>query len=365
MIKLFHPYIPEEFCDELKKVLSSGWIGNAGVTERFEKEFAKYVGAKYAVMTNSATSALNLAVEVTGIKEGDEVLTTPLTFVSTNHAILNANATPVFVDVNTYSLNMDLDKAEQAITSKTKAIMAVHYAGNPMDIYALYAFAKKYNLKVIEDAAHACGANYDNHNIGHFGLTCFSFSSVKNLPVGDAGMITTNHGGQYHHIRSLLWMGIDKSTFDRSKAPYKWEYDVNCVGYKYASNDIAACLASQGLKHLADWNGHRLDIANMYRERLPHVTHLQMTPNSVSSNHLFVIKIDNRDRVYEKLLEAGIETGVHYKPNHHYRMYRLPEDAERLWATDLAYSRILSLPMHLRLTEQHVDYICKTLKEFV
>ncbi len=365
VIKLFHPYIPEEFCDDLKDVLQSGWIGQGGVTERFEKEFAEYVGAKYAVMTNSATSALNLAVEVSGLREGDEVLTTPITFVSTNHAILNSGATPVFVDVDYYSLNIDLDKAEAAITSKTKAIMAVHYAGNPVDIYKLYALAEKYNLKVIEDAAHACGASYDNHNIGHFGLTCFSFQAVKNLPIGDGGMIVTNDEEQYKHIRSLTWMGIDRTTFDRSRTPYKWEYDVTKVGYKYHSNDIMACLGIQGLKHLATWNGIRADLVKAYKENLEHVEWLTPTPNSISANHLFVIKVDNRDYVHDKLLEAGIESGVHYKPNHHYSMYNLPAEKESLLNADLAYSRILSLPLHTRLTNEDVERVCKKLLEVV
>lgn len=365
MIKLFHPYIPEEFCDQLKEVLSSGWIGQGGVTERFEKEFAAYVGAKYAVMTNSATSALNLAVEVSGLKEGDEVLTTPITFVSTNHAILNSGATPVFVDVDYYSLNIDLDKAEAAITPKTKAIMVVHYSGNPVDIYKLYAMAERHNLKVIEDAAHACGASYDNHNIGHFGLTCFSFQAVKNLPVGDGGMIVTNDEEQYKDIRSLTWMGIDRTTFDRSRTPYKWEYDVTKVGYKYHSNDITACLGIQGLKELAVWNGHRADLVEVYKENLEHVKWLEPTPNSVSSHHLFVIKVDNRDRVHEMLLSRGIETGVHYKPNHHYSMYSLPQEAPPLISADLAYSRILSLPLHTRLTKDNVLFVCKMLKEIL
>ena len=362
-IRLFHPYIPKEFNLALAKVLASGWIGNAGVVERFEKDFAEYVGARYAVMTNSATSALNLAVEVSGLEEGDEVLTTPITFVSTNHAILNANATPVFVDVDPYSLNIDLDKAEAAITSKTKAIMAVHYGGNPIDIYKLYGLARKYNLRVIEDAAHACGASYEGHKIGQFGLTCFSLSAVKNLPVGDGGVITTNSEAQHDHIRSLMWLGIDKTTYARSKEQYKWEYNVTAVGYKYASNDIAASLGIQGLKHLAEWNEYRAELVRTYKKNIHHAKWLTSTPNSVSANHLFVIKVDRRDHVHKKLLEAGIETGVHYKPNHHYSMYELPDGAEKLWAADLAYSRILSLPLHLRMTTDDVVYICETLEE--
>jgi perosamine synthetase len=359
-IKLFHPYIPEEFCEELKDVLSSGWIGQGAVTERFEKEFAEYVGAKYAVMTNSASSALNLAVEVSGLGPGDEVLTTPITFVSTNHAILEAGATPVFVDVDPRNLMIDLDKAEAAITPRTKAIIAVHYAGNPIDIYKLYYLAKKHNLKVIEDAAHACGATYDKRRIGSFGLTCFSFQAVKNLPVGDGGMVTTNDLEEYKKIRSLTWMGIDRTTYDRSKTPYKWEYDVTALGHKYHSNDIAACIGSQGLRELEMWNGHRYGLARVYHKQLREtgVQFLMPTINTYSSNHLFVIKVDNRDALHDQLLEKGIETGVHYKPNNHYSMY---PDAD-LPETEKVYKRILSLPMHYRLSIDDAVRVCETLK---
>lgn len=362
MIKLFHPYIPEEFCDELKTVLQSGWIGQGSVTERFEKEFAEYVGVKYAVLTNSATSALNLAVEVSDLKEGDEVLTTPITFVSTNHAILNSGATPVFVDVDYNSLNINLDLVEAAITPKTKAIMVVHYAGNPVDIYKLYALAEEHNLKVIEDASHACGAYYDGKRIGSFGLTCFSFQAVKNLPTGDGGMLVTNDEEQYRRISALTWMGIDRTTYDRSKAPYKWEYDVPTVGYKYHSNDITACLGIQGLKHLDEWNSHRANMVETYKTNLKNIKWLTPTPNSVSSNHLFVINVSNRDRVHDALLEKGIETGVHYKPNYHYPMYRMPRYRPSLPLAEMAYNRILSLPLHTRLTKDDVVYVCKTLK---
>jgi perosamine synthetase len=192
MIQLFKPYMSEESIKSVTEVLRSGWIGLGPKTAEFERAFAEYTGAKYAVGVNSATAALHLATIVSGIGPGDEVLTTSLTFVSTNLAILYQKAKPVFVDVDPRTLNLDLGKAESLVSPHTKAIMVVHYGGNPMDIDALYAFAARYKLAVIEDAAHACGASFRGRRIGSFGLTCFSFHAVKNLPLGDGGMLTTN-----------------------------------------------------------------------------------------------------------------------------------------------------------------------------
>jgi perosamine synthetase len=270
-------------------------------------------------------------------------------------------AEPIFVDVDPNTLLIDLDKAEESISRYTKAIMVVHYAGNPINIDKLYYLAKKYDLAVIEDAAHACGASYDNHNIGHFGLTCFSFQAVKNLPVGDGGMIVTNDEEQYKQIRSLTWMGIDRTTYDRSKTPYKWEYAVTSLGHKYHSNDIIACLGSQGLKELAVWNDRRAQIVQLYKGGIPWAEFLDTTPNSTSANHLCVIKVDDRNKVHDKLLVAGIETGVHYTPNYYYPMYRsipLPE-------TEKVYERILSLPLHTRLTDEDVERVCSELNRIV
>ncbi len=364
MIKLFHPHIPEEFNAKVEEILKSGWIGQGPMVDEFEKAFAKYTGAKYAVMTNSATSALNLAVEVSGVGPGDEVLTTSMTFISTNHAILNAGATPVFVDIDPETLLMDLDLIRAKVTSRTKAIMAVHYAGNPFNMLKLYALAGEFGLKVIEDAAHACGAFYDGKPIGGFGLTCFSFHAVKNLPTGDGGMVTTNDEDEYNTVRSLTWLGIDKSTFARSTGKYKWEYDIPIVGYKYHSNDIAAVLGVQGLEKLNEWNEYRKFLHREYATLLPGVEFLKRTPKTFSSAHLCVIRVPNRDALHDRLEENNIETGVHYKPNHLYPMYQ-QYDVGDLVETEKAYKEILSLPMHLKLGKNDISYITGTIKRYI
>ncbi len=364
MIKLFHPHIPDEFFPKVEEILKSGWIGHGPVVNEFEKAFSEYTGAKYSVMTNSATSALNLAVEVSDVGQGDEVLTTSMTFISTNHAILEAGATPVFVDIDPKTLNMDLDSVRAKVTSRTKAIIVVHYGGNPVDVQRLYPLADDFGLKVIEDAAHACGAYYGATPIGNFGLTCFSFHAVKNLPMGDGGMVTTNDEEVYRKLRALTWLGIDKTTFARSTDNYKWEYDVPKVGHKYHSNDIAASLGVQGLKKLDEWNEYRGSLKEAYRAALPGVEFVDPLPHTTSSNHLCVIQVDNRDELHDRLAKNGIETGVHYKPNHLYPMYQ-QYDAGDLVETESAYRRILSLPMHLKLNEDDVSYIAGTLRKYL
>src|SRR5207248_2191792 len=234
---------------------------------------------------NSATSALHLATIVSGISEADEVLTTALTFVSTNHVILYEKAEPVFVDVDDRTLNIDLSKAEKMISPRTRAVMAVHFAGNPVNLDELYDFAARHKLAVIEDAAHACGAKFRGRRIGATGLTCFSFHAVKNLPMGDGGMVTTNDKPIFEQLMTLRWMGIDQSTYDRSVGKYRWEYSVESVGYKYHTNDIAAAIGLEHLKRLDEWNARRQQIVDIYRSELANLVPQELrfaepTPNT-------------------------------------------------------------------------------------
>jgi len=360
MIQLFSAYICQEAKDAVANVLDTGWIGQGPKTKQFEEEFAAWCGAKYAVATSSATAALNLAVKVSDLNPGDEVLTTSMTFVSTNHVLLYNRLVPVFVDIDPRTLNMDLRKLERAITPKTKAIMVVHYGGNPVDITKLYKIAEFHGLKVIEDAAHACGAKFGGEYIGSFGLTCFSFHAVKNLPVGDGGMITTNDEEVYQRLLRLRWLGIDKSTFDRSSEHgYKWDYNVAEIGYKYAMNDISAAIGIEQLKYVDRWNFKRTQIAAKYMCGLP-FTFLEETPGAVSSYHLCVMRSPEKERLYAACSEVGIELGVHYKPNHLYPMYRKYMRAP-LYETERAYKEILSLPLHLRLSFADVKKVIETL----
>jgi perosamine synthetase len=369
-IQLFKTNISEKAIKFVDKVLRSGWISLGPRTAEFEKKFAKYIGVKYAVALNSCTAALHLGLIVSGIKEGDEVITTPLTFVSTNHVILYQKAYPVFADVDPRTYCIDPESIEKMITKKTKAIIAMHYGGHPCDLDKIYKIAKKYKLKVIEDAAHACGSSYKGKKIGCFGLTCFSFHAVKNLPTGDGGMITTNDEKQYQRLKILRWLGIDKSTYERTETDkgklgaYTWEYDVPEIGYKYHMNDITAAIGIEQLKLLDKQNAYRRKLAKIYNHELNHPDIIALpyvSPDVVTSQHLYVIQVKRRDDLIIKLKANGIAAGVHYKLSNTYPMYEKyrsdVKNAERI------AKNIVSLPMHTLLTPKDVRKIIKIINQ--
>ncbi len=369
-IQLLKPNISEAAIKAVVSVLRSGWIGLGPKTAEFEKKFAKYIGVKYAVALNSCTAALHLALIVNGIKEGDEVITTPLTFVSTNHVILYQKAIPVFADIDPKTYCLDPLSIERMISKKTKTIIAMHYGGHPCDLDRIYQIAKKYNLKVIEDAAHACGASYKNKKIGSFGLTCFSFHAVKNLPVGDGGMITTNSKEQYERLNKLRWLGIDKSTYNRTTndkkktGTYAWQYDVPEVGYKYHMNDINAAIGIEQLKLLNKQNIYRRKLAAIYNQKLKNSDIISLpytSPNIITSQHLYVIQVKRRDDLIAKLKASGIAPGVHYIPNNTYPMYKKCR-ADIKNVTKIA-KNIISLPIHTLMTKNDIYQISKIINQ--
>lgn len=366
MIQLFKPYVSEEAIEAVASTLRSGWIGLGARTAEFEERFAEYVGSRYAVAVSSATAALHLALIVSGVRPEDEVLTPSLTFVSTNQVILYQQATPVFVDVDERTLLLDLEKAERLIGPRVRALMMVDYGGNPADLTAVYAFAQRHNLAVIEDAAHACGATFNGQRIGSFGLTCFSFHAVKNLPVGDGGMLTLNDKDMYDKLVRLRWCGIDRDTFARNANGYQWEYSVRELGYKYQMNDISASIGLAHLKQLDEWNERRRQIVNLYRNELGDLeSHglkfVEHTAGASSANHLCVIRVPRRNAIVETLKREGIGVGVHYRPSHHYPLF---DQARRddLSKTDQAYEEIISLPLHLLLSDKDVHSVCQALR---
>jgi len=370
VIQLFRTNISKKAIRAVEKVLCSGWIGLGPKTAEFEEKFAKYVGAKYAVAVNSGTAALHLALVMSGIKKGDEVITTPLTFVSTNHIILYQEAIPVFAEIDPVTYCISTSAIEKLITPKTRAIMCVHYGGYPCDIAGIYKIAKKYNLKVIEDAAHACGSSYHGKRIGSFGLTCFSFHAVKNLPVGDGGMITTNNKKQYERLKRLRWLGINKSTYTRSgtdKKPgaYLWRYNVPEIGFKYHMNDINAAIGIEQLKLLDKQNAYRRKLAAIYNKELNHPDIIAFPPvpssDMLTSQHLYVLQVKRRENLINKLKANGINSGVHYLPNNLFPMYKNYKNNVK--STVKIAKHLISLPMHTCLIEKDIFRITKIINQ--
>ena len=360
MIPVFKPSYGEEEYEALREPLRSGWVGLGPKTVEFETEFAKYIGVKYSIGTNSATAALHLALNVMNV-EGGEVITTPMTFISTNHTILYNNAIPVFCDIEPDTLNIDADKIESLITDKTKAIMLVHYGGYACDMEKILAIAKKHKLKVIEDAAHGCGGSWQGKKLGSIGdIGCFSFHAVKNLACGEGGMITTNDPEVQKKLRRLRWMGITKDTFTRSdESKYSWYYDVVETGYKYHMHDISAVIGLVQLSKLDRLNQKRQEIVNQYNQAFSKLDWIEIPIRkdymTQPAYHNYVIKCDCRDDLNAYLKDKGISTSVHYIPNNHYEMYKKFKGntpvAGKIWKT------ILTLPLYPDLSNEEVNFI--------
>lgn len=373
MAQLFKPNISEDAIKAANKVLRSGWIGPGPKVDEFEKRFAEYIDIKYAVALNSCTAALHLAVIISEIKEGDEVITTPLTFVSTNHCILYQRAIPVFADIDPKTYCISPPAIEKMLTKKTKAIMVMHYGGHPAELDRIYKIAREHNLKVIEDAAHACGAEYKGKKIGSFGLTCFSFQSVKNLTTADGGMLTLDNKEQYERLKKISWMGIDKSTYARAqerKSPssivhrrrtadggqnYSWQYDVTETGYKYHMNDVMAAIGIEQLKLLDEQNRYRRGLAELYSKNLKHPDIIALpcvSPDVVTSQHLYVIQVKRRNDLIYKLKANGVEAGVHYILATEFPMYN--KARADINVAKKIVKNIITLPMHTFLKEEDV-----------
>jgi len=370
MIPVFKPCYDHQELEALREPFESGWIGLGPKTKEFEERFAAFLGVPYAVGVNSATAALHLALKVAGV-EGAEVITTPMTFVSTNHAILYCNGIPVFADIEPDTLNIDPVDVERKVSSRTKAIVVVHYGGHACDMDRILAIARKHGLKVIEDAAHACGGQYRGQMLGTLGdFGCFSFHAVKNLATGDGGMITTRDPEADARLRRLRWLGITKGTWDRVEGKgYSWEYNVEELGFKCHMNDITAAIGLVQLAKLERTNARRRYLAERYSRLLADVDWIE-TPvekeYARSAWHNYVIKVADpmdRDPLMEFLKERGISTGMHYIPNHLYQLYR-PYVKERLPVAETVWKRLITLPLFPDLTDEEQDYIVASVTSY-
>ena len=362
MIPLFRPLISEAAIESAAQVLRSGWLGLGPRTAEFEQKFASYVGAPHCVGLNSCTSAIHLALHLLDLPKGSEVITTPLTFVSTNHAILYEDLVPVFADIDRGTGNLLASDVALRITQRTRAMIIVHYGGYPADIDELYALARAHDIAVIEDCAHACGAAYKGTRIGSHGdFHAFSFHAVKNLPMGDGGALTVGSPEHDARLRRLRWLGIDKDTYRRTTSrSYDWDYDVPEVGFKYHMNDIEAAIGLAQLDLIDGENARRKEIASAYRSALSHIDGMTLPEQSSdreSSFHLFPVLVENRDAFITKLRDAGIGAGVHYRRNDEYPMYQRAELPNAEWFS----SRVVSLPMHLCLSNEDVDFVTQTI----
>lgn len=374
-IQVFVPTFDVEECLKgVRECLEKGWTGMGFKTVEFEEAWKNYTGLENAYYLNSATAALNLAVEVLKLQnhweDDDEIISTPLTFISTNHAILLNNMKAVFADVDD-TLCLDPESVKAKITSKTKAVIFVGLGGNTGHIDEVIKICKQHNLKLILDAAHMSGTRVNGEIVGKDAdVICYSYQAVKNLPTGDSGMICFKEKENDTLARKIAWLGINKDTYARSissNGAYKWKYDVEYVGNKYNGNAIMAAIGIAQLKHLDRDNAYRRQLANWYREgfadHLDKIKLVNIPADCESSCHLFQILVDNRDELLTYLNSKDIYPGVHYITNTEYKMYSYAKGT--CPNADYASDHILSLPMHMRLTYADVQKIVKHVIDFI
>ncbi|MBQ3060490.1 MAG: DegT/DnrJ/EryC1/StrS family aminotransferase [Desulfovibrio sp.] len=360
-IQLFVPTFHVEEClSEIRECLEKGWTGLGFKTVEFEKAWCEYTGLPHAHFLNSATVGLHLAVKILkqtyGWQDGDEVISTPLTFVSTNHAIMYENLHVTFADVDKY-LCLDPEDVLQKINSKTRAIVFVGIGGNTGQWEKIVEIAQAHNLKLILDAAHMAGTRLHGETPGkEADAIVYSFQAVKNLPTADSGMICFREAEHDALARKLCWLGINKDTYARTagKGAYKWKYDVESVGFKYHGNSIMAAIGLVELRYLDQMNAYRRQLAAWYDAGFKGyediIRPIPVAPGCESSRHLYIIEVDKRDELLMALNDYEIYPGVHYGDNTEYRMYSY---AQGLCSNAHYISkRIISLPMHTK-----IDYI--------
>ncbi|MBE5745529.1 MAG: DegT/DnrJ/EryC1/StrS family aminotransferase [Clostridiales bacterium] len=363
----------EECLEEIKECLDKGWTGMGFKTVEFENEWKKYTGHKYAYFINSNTVGLHLAVHILKMEnnwqDGDEIISTPITFVSTNHAILYENLTVKFADVDEY-LCLDPVDVEKKITDRTRAIIFVGYGGRVGKLDQIIEICKKYNLKLILDAAHMAGTKVNGITPGTWDgvdVTVYSYQAVKNLATGDSGMICFNDERNDKLARQMAWLGINKDTYARSnKGTYAWKYDVDYVGYKYNGNAIMAAIALVQLKYLDEENARRRSIVEMYNQAFKDNKNIKIISAPYAdecSYHIYELIVPDREALLNKLAEHEIYGGVHYRDNTEYSMYRYA-NGTCPYAHEVS-QKIITLPLHMWLTEADVQKIISVVNGFL
>ena len=359
-LKAQYDSIKDEIDEAIQNILNNTSFIMGEELKEFEEEFAKFCDVKYAIGVANGSDALILALKACGIGEGDEVITVPHTFIATTEAITHVGGEIVFIGINPKTYTIDVSKIEEKISDKTKAIIPVHLYGQPADMDSILKIAKKYNLRIIEDAAQAHGAEYKGEKVGSIGdVGCFSFYPGKNLGAyGDAGMITTNDGEIAEKVKLLR---------NHGRITKKYEHEIE--GYSSRLDNLQAAILRVKLSHLNKWNESRRRNAKKYNELLSNIDGI-ITPYEADYAkhvyHLYVIRVKDRDRSREELKSKGIATGIHYPiPLHLQRAYNyLGYKNGDFPVTEKASQEILSLPMFAELNEEQIVKICRLIKKF-
>lgn len=348
------------------EVLDREYLGMGAEVQQFEQALTAFFG-RPAVCVINGTAAVQLAVQACGIGPGDEVLLPSLTYVASFQAISAAGAKPVACDIDPETCILDWRDAERRLTSRTKAIMPVHYSGGVGDLDGIYGFAKRHSLRVIEDAAHAFGTAHRGERIGGFGdVACFSFDGIKNITCGEGGCVVANDPVVLRKIQDARLLGVEKDTDKRYTGQRSWEFDITAQGWRYHMSNVMAAIGVEQLKRFPQMAATRQRLARRYDKLLRDYPRIQILPRDYDAvvPHIYVVRIkgvSDRTVLQGQLLQQGIQTGIHYQPNHCLSFYRDPA-ALPLPVTNALFPELLSLPLHPDVTEQDVEFVCRQLK---
>ena len=357
----------------VSNALNSRLLTDGPKLRKFEATFAKFTGAKFAVGVSNGTAALHLSLKALGIGKGSEVIIPDITFAATASSVLLTGATPVLVDVGE-DLNISITSIKKSITSKTKAIIPVHFAGKSCKINEVSSIARKNNLAIIEDCAHAIGAKINGKHVGTFGQSgCFSFYPTKNFTTIEGGMVITNSKNVADFVRSARNHGISKTLASRFSGGKPWDYDIENPGYNYRLDEIRASLGINQIKRIKKMNLLRKKAADYYTKKLGNVNGVVVPDKSIGTehaHHLYVIRITRkygitRDILFQKLLKKGIRTSVHYKPLHKFTIFKkMAKTIDSLSNSKNAYSQILSLPIYPSISKKQQDLVISCIEKY-
>lgn len=370
-VPFFSPWITKEDKMAVRDALGSALLTDGPRLRQFEEAFARFTGAKYAIGVSNATSALHLSLKAIGVGKGDEVIVPDMTFVATANAVVLSGAIPVFADVEKETMNISVDSIKKRISSKTKALLPVHFAGRSCDVAGINKIAKEYNLKIIEDCAHAIGTKCNRKHVGNFGSAgCFSFYPTKNITTIEGGMVVTNSKNVAKYVMTARNHGITKTLAQRYSHGKPWDYDMEESGYNYRLDEVRSALGLSQIKRIKRLNALRKESFEYYNKKLKDIRYL-ITPNSSSRDdhayHLYILRVQknnkvSRDELFKQLLQRGIRTSVHYKPLHMFTAFKKSgSDVKDLKNSTSLYDEIISLPFYPNISRKQQKYVVSSI----
>lgn len=363
-IPLWSAFVPEEAGEQVKQILASGWLNTGEKEKLLRQKISEKFNIPYCVATNNGTAALRASLAALGVGSGDEVVSTPYTFIATNTSILEQRAIPVFADIQYDTLDIDPESIADRITERTKAVMCVHYGGNPCDMDEIRKIGRDHSLPVIEDSAHAWGSKYKGQYIGSTGdIICFSLQVIKIITCGDGGIIATTSEKYYKELKKYVWYGVDKGERDANSIdPLPDRIDK--LGFKYNMNDIAATIGIVGLDHIDEALKRRKEIGEAYRKELSNCSKIKLlyySPDNTPNYQIFPIHVPDRLKFAQHMEKRRIQVRLNNRRNDRYSIFGGMRD---LPATERADNDVILIPIHADLTDEDVERVIEGVKEY-